>query len=75
MENSSGYAQYNDDDDDDADDDENDDDTEGSDEVQLGFIQKSSHCKTASNLFDNADWTKWDGGKVGGTPVRERYTI
>jgi hypothetical protein len=69
MENSSGY-QYNDDDDDD-----DDEDTEGSDEVQLGFIQKSSHCKTANNLFDNADWTKWDGGKVGGTPVRERYIV
>ncbi len=67
MENNSSGYQYNDDDDDD-----DDDDTEGSDEVQLGFIQKSSHCMTANNLFDNADWTKWDGGKVGGTPVRDR---
>ena len=34
--------------------------------VQLGILQKSTSNIT---LFKSKDWSKWDGGKVGGEPI------
>ncbi len=34
-------------------------------EVQLGIISKKKN-----NLFQDPDWNNWDGGIVGGRPVR-----
>ena len=34
------------------------------DSVQLGFLEKK-----ANRLFKDPDWSKWDGGIVGGIPV------
>lgn len=33
-------------------------------DIQLGFLQNSANI-----LFLQADWSKWDGGKVGGKPI------
>jgi hypothetical protein len=58
----------NDDDDDDCDDD--DDDDNENDEypentgVQLGFVDS-----VPNDLFENSNWSEWDGGKIGGLPV------
>jgi pre-rRNA-processing protein TSR4 len=46
------------------DDDEDDVDTQGSSEVQLGFIESEQNL-----LFADHNWRKWDGGRVGGRPV------
>ena len=35
-------------------------------EVQLGFIVDGQ----TNALFHDRDWMSWDGGKVGGKPVR-----
>lgn len=50
--------------------DDGDSEDEGGD-VQLGFIDA-----TAKNeLFRDSDWRNWDGGKVGGHPVRPLFIL
>ena len=51
----------------DNDEDEDDIETQEESDVQLGFIDKT----TKNALFHDCDWRNWDGGKVGGHPVRE----
>jgi len=48
-----------------------DDDSDSEDmncDMQLGFVEENTN-----NLFDEPDWTKWDGGKVGGKPVSQAW--
>ncbi len=47
------------------DDEEEEEDMMGESGVQLGFVEKTSNA-----LFADTDWRNWDGGKVGGAPVR-----
>lgn len=37
-------------------------------DIQLGFAEALER-----NLFLNKDWTQWDGGKIGGLPVRHPF--
>lgn len=57
------------------DDDESDSDTdEGETEVetvQLGFAEKPPPDE--ESIFLNSDWSQWDGGKIGGAPVRSNH--
>lgn len=53
--------------DDEEDEDELDDDEEESESVQLGFIEP--YEKGSTRMFCGRDWSKWDGGRVGGQPV------
>ena len=46
-----------------------DDGTDGGPEVEIGFVEPLSSTPPAC-LLDDADWHAWDGGKVGGRPVR-----
>lgn len=47
----------------DNDDDDSLENTEN--EVQLGFLDSQ-----INELFNDPNWENWDGGKVGGKPVR-----
>ena len=47
-----------------SDDDSSSDNDDCHEEVQLGFPEDRKNM-----LFHEVDWTKWDGGKVGGFPV------
>lgn len=58
---------------DDQDEEEEEDDIESEiveASIQLGFVQKD-----INPLFKEADWTTWDGGKVGGKPVSTLFLI
>ena len=48
-------------------DEEYDDDYEQ--EVELGFVSKVDNAAAAKMLHETPDWSKWDGGKVGGKPI------
>ena len=39
-------------------------------ETQLGFVEPLEPDTRGLVLFENGDWFDWDGGKVGGKPVR-----
>jgi hypothetical protein len=46
--------------------DDSDDESESQEgSIQLGFLYKEQNL-----LFSVSDWRNWDGGKVGGKPVR-----
>jgi hypothetical protein len=49
---------------------EEDDDSEleGESGVQLGYVEQGENA-----LFADSDWRNWDGGRIGGTPVRCRH--
>jgi hypothetical protein len=53
-------------DDEDDDDDDDDDCKSVNDSIQLGFLESDVSLPL---LFNEPDWRKWDGGKVGGKPV------
>jgi hypothetical protein len=38
--------------------------------VQLGIVEKRKKL-----LFEDKDWSKWDGGKIGGDPVRKIFSF
>lgn len=38
--------------------------------IQLGFVEALDDAPRPPVLFEDADWRNWDGGKVGGKPVR-----
>lgn len=38
--------------------------------IQLGFIVEERDRADSLLLFHDHDWSNWDGGKVGGLPVR-----
>lgn len=48
-------------------DDENNSEVSGSElSIQLGFAEPGRNNK----LFDDHNWAEWDGGVIGGKPVR-----
>ena len=51
-------------------DDEDDSDNEGNSGVQLGFVEKKVNI-----LFGERDWRNWDGGRIGGKPVRYQLQL
>jgi hypothetical protein len=62
--NDQGDEEEEEDDDDDADDEVEEN---GNIDIQIGFIEENERNK----LFLEFDWRDWDGGKVGGLPVRK----
>ncbi|RLN73335.1 hypothetical protein BBJ28_00018047 [Nothophytophthora sp. Chile5] len=52
----------------DSEDDALDYDDETTPEVELGFICEEASAPGSLQVHANPDWTKWDGGKVGGRP-------
>jgi hypothetical protein len=46
-------------------DEDDDSELEGESGVQLGYVEQGENA-----LFADSDWRNWDGGKIGGTPVR-----
>lgn len=51
-------------------DDSDDDGDEGGVEVQLGFAEPMEPKAARRLLFRDPNWLDWDGGKIGGKPVR-----
>jgi hypothetical protein len=47
-------------------DESDDDDNESDEHIQLGFLESNFIHPI---LFEEKNWLKWDGGKVGGKPV------
>ena len=49
-------------------DDEEDENEDQDDQVELGFAVKIEEPVTAKLLHDCGDWSRWDGGLIGGRP-------
>lgn len=54
--------------DDDEEDDEEEDDEEA--EIQLGFAEEVERDDDGLMALEGGNWRDWDGGKIGGKPVR-----
>jgi pre-rRNA-processing protein TSR4 len=52
----------------DSSDDESDNEYDGQEDIELGFVNQVARVSDANELHLNSDWSKWDGGKVGGKP-------
>lgn len=54
----------------DSDSDSDDSDDKGGFDVQLGFAEPMEPEDAMRLLFRDPNWHDWDGGKIGGKPVR-----